>query len=93
MAYNIGRVREVAVRAAKPGWRGGRFCGRRDKDHLKRKAEGLQLRTLCYLTDRDSAILFIIRWVKPNLPLFWNWLRANQLPNRFYKIDDLIIVF
>jgi len=45
MPYNIGRVREVAVRAVRPGWRGGRSCGRRDKGHLKRKAEGLQPRT------------------------------------------------
>jgi len=31
---NIGRVREVAVRAERPGWRGGRSSGRRDKGHL-----------------------------------------------------------
>ena len=38
IANNIGRVREVAVQAARPGWRGGRSSGRRDKGHLKRKA-------------------------------------------------------
>ena len=34
IADNICRAREVAVLAARPGWRGGRFCGRRDNGHL-----------------------------------------------------------
>ena len=47
MANNIGRVREVPVRAARPGWRGGRPAAAVTKV-IWAEAEGLQPRTLCY---------------------------------------------
>ena len=37
MAYNIGRVREVAVRAATARLPRRAPCGRRDKDHLSER--------------------------------------------------------
>ena len=48
MANNIGRVREVTVRAARTGWRGGRSCGRRDKGHLCERPKACSREHRCY---------------------------------------------